>query len=82
MPLFLSDLNIGDKGIVNSVRATGEIRRRLLDVGLFKGTKFKIMRLAPLGDPIVIRVKGFDLSLRLEEANQTRVEKIGFTGDG
>jgi len=82
MPLFLSDLNIGDKGAIHSVKATGEIRRRLLDVGLFKGTKFKIMRLAPLGDPIVIRVKGFDLSLRLEEAKQIRVEKIGFTGDG
>ena len=82
MPLFLSDLNIGDKGAIYSVKATGEIRRRLLDVGLFKGTKFKIMRLAPLGDPIVIRVKGFDLSLRLEEAKQIRVEKIGFTGDG
>jgi ferrous iron transport protein B len=82
MPLFLSDLNIGDKGFIHSVKATGEIRRRLLDVGLFKGTKFKIMRLAPLGDPIVIRVKGFDLSLRLEEAKQIRVEKIGFTGDG
>jgi len=82
MPLFLSDLNIGDKGLIHSVKATGEIRRRLLDVGLFKGIKFKIMRLAPLGDPIVIRVKGFDLSLRLEEAKQIRVEKIGFTGDG
>ena len=82
MPLFLSDMNIGDKGSIHSVKAKGEIRRRLLDVGLFKGTKFKIMRLAPLGDPIIIRVKGFDLSLRMEEAKQIRVEKIGFTGDG
>lgn len=82
MSLFLSNLNIGDKGSIHSVKATGEIRRRLLDVGLFKGTKFKIMRLAPLGDPIIIRVKGFDLSLRLEEARQIRVEKIGHTGDG
>ena len=82
MPLFLSDLNIGDKGVIHSVKATGEIRRRLLDVGLFKGTKFKILRLAPLGDPIVIKVKGFDLSLRMEEAKQIRVEKTGYTGDG
>ena len=82
MPLFLSDMNIGDKGVINTVKATGEIRRRLLDVGLFKGTKFKILRIAPLGDPIVIRVKGFDLSLRIEEAKLIRVEKIGFKGDG
>ncbi len=82
MPHVLSDLNIGDKGVIHSVRAKGEIRRRLLDVGLFKGTKFKVLRLAPLGDPIVIRVKGFDLSLRLEEARQIRVEKTGYMGDG
>ncbi len=82
MPLVLSDLNIGDKGIIHSVKATGEIRRRLLDVGLFKGTKFKVLRLAPLGDPIVIKVKGFDLSLRMEEAKQIRVEKTGYLGDG
>jgi len=82
MPLVLSDLNIGDKGVVDSVKATGEIRRRLLDIGLFKGTKFKVLRFAPLGDPIVIRVKGFDLSLRMEEAKTIRVEKIGFRGDG
>ena len=82
MPIFLSDLNIGDKGVIHSVKATGEIRRRLLDVGLFKGTKFKILRLAPLGDPIIIKVKGFDLSLRMEEARQIVVEKTGFTGDG
>ncbi len=82
MPLVLSDLNIGDKGVINSIKATGEIRRRLLDIGLFKGTKFRVLRLAPLGDPIVIRVKGFDLSLRREEAKQIRVQKTGFKGDG
>lgn len=82
MPIFLADLNIGDKGVIHSVKAAGEVRRRLLDVGLFKGTKFKILRLAPLGDPIVIKIKGFDLSLRMEEARQIIVEKTGFTGDG
>jgi len=78
----LSRLNIGDKGIIRAVNATGEIRRRLLDMGLFPGIKFRVLRIAPLGDPIVIKVRGFDLSLRLEEASQIRVEKIGYTGDG
>lgn len=78
----LSLLNIGDKGIIRAVNATGEVRRRLLDMGLFPGIRFRVIRIAPLGDPIVIKVRGFDLSLRLEEAGQIRVEKIGHTGDG
>lgn len=82
MSIPLSQMNIGDKGIVRAVKATGEIRRRLLDMGLFTGIRFRVIRIAPLGDPIVIKVRGFDLSLRLEEASQIRVEKIGHTGDG
>ena len=78
----LSDLNIGDKGQIKAIKASGEIRRRLLDMGLCAGVKFKILRIAPLGDPIVIKIKGFDLSLRIEEANHVKVQKIGFKGDG
>ena len=78
----LSHLNIGDKGIIKAVNATGEIRRRLLDMGLFTGVRFRVIRIAPLGDPIVIKVRGFDISLRLEEASQILVERIGRTGDG
>ncbi len=81
MSIPLSKLNIGDKGFVKSVRAEGEIRRRLLDMGLFAGVRFKVIRIAPLGDPIVIKVRGFELSLRLEEAGQIHVEKIGHAGD-
>ena len=82
MDVYLSDLNIGDKGVVKLITATGEIRRRLLDMGLCKGAKFRILRIAPLGDPIVIKLKGFNLSLRMEEAGQITVQKIGFIGDG
>lgn len=68
MKLLLSDLNIGDSALVHDVKAKGEIKRRLLDMGLCRGTEFTVIRIAPLGDPIVIKVKGFDLSLRNEEA--------------
>lgn len=81
MSIPLSKMNIGDKGIVLSVKAKGEIRRRLLDTGLFAGIRFRVIRIAPLGDPIVIKVRGFELSLRLEEAGQIQVEKIGHMGD-
>lgn len=70
----LSDLNIGDRAIVSDVRARGEVKRRLLDMGLCRGVDFTVIRIAPLGDPIVIKIKGFDLSLRKEEAAFISVE--------
>jgi len=80
--LRLSDLEIGDKGEIISVKSQGEIRRRILDMGLVKGTRFKVLRQAPLGDPIEIFVKGFHLTLRKKEAAGVFVEKIGHVGDG
>jgi len=50
----LAQLNINDEGYITAITAKGEIRRRLLDMGIIKGVKFKVIRKAPLGDPIVI----------------------------
>ncbi len=84
MNRLLSDLNIGDKAIVRDVNAKGEVKRRLLDMGLCRGAEFKVIRIAPLGDPIVIKIKGFDLSLRKEEAAaitvETEILEDGFKG--
>lgn len=82
METNLAELNKNDKGLIISINVEGEIRRRLLDMGLVKGVKFKVLRKAPLGDPIEIFLKGFNLSLRIEEAKTILVEKIGFVGDG
>jgi ferrous iron transport protein B len=71
---LLSQLNIGESAFVSSVHAKGEIKRRLLDMGLCQGVGFTVIRIAPLGDPIVIKIKGFDLSLRREEAASISVE--------
>lgn len=68
MKVLLSQLNIGESAVVSSVKAKGEVKRRLLDMGLCRGVEFTVIRIAPLGDPIVIKIKGFDLSLRKEEA--------------
>ncbi len=78
----LSELKTGDKAEILSVKAAGEIRRRLLDMGVTKGLKIKVIRKAPLGDPIEINFKGCHLTLRLEEADQISVQKIGEIGDG
>ena len=72
--MLLSDLNIGDSAVVRDVEAKGEVKRRLLDMGLCRGAKFTVIRIAPLGDPIVIKIKGFDLSLRKEEAASITVD--------
>lgn len=74
MRRLLSELNIGESAVVRDVKAKGEIKRRLLDMGLCRGAVFSVSRIAPLGDPIVIKIKGFDLSLRIEEAASITVE--------
>ncbi|MEN8152745.1 MAG: ferrous iron transport protein B [Acidobacteriota bacterium] len=79
--MLLSEMNIGDKGEIYSIKAKGEIRRRILDMGLVKGVRFKVVRVAPLGDPIEIKLKGFLLSLRKEEARQILVNLKGYVGD-
>lgn len=82
MQTTLADLNPLDKGLITAILAEGEIRRRLLDMGLVRGSKFKVLRKAPLGDPIEIFIKRFNLSLRVEEAKTILVEKTGIIGDG
>ncbi len=68
-------LKNGESGQIIAVNAKGEIRRRLLDMGVVKGVPFSMIRKAPLGDPIEIRIKRFNLSLRREEAAQILIER-------
>ena len=79
--MLLSDLNVGDKAQVTGVLAESTVRRRILDMGLVKGTRFKVLRVAPLGDPIEIVFKGIYLTLRKNEAAGIQVEKVGEVGD-
>ncbi len=75
MPLkLLSELKRGDKGKIVRIGGGGTIRRRLLDMGLVSGSDIVMERVAPLGDPIEIKVKGYNLSLRKEEAASIQVE--------
>jgi ferrous iron transport protein A len=65
----LSDLKVGDSAEVAGIKAEQVVRRRIMDMGLIKGTSFKVLRVAPLGDPIEIYFKGLYLALRKNEAN-------------
>lgn len=74
----LSDLKIGKKGRILSLKA-GEksYRHRLMSMGLLPGTEFILARIAPLGDPIELLVRGFSLSLRKSEASILQIEEVG-----
>lgn len=66
-PLPLSELEPGQEATVLEVKAHGPIRRRLLEMGFIRGAQLKVEKLAPLGDPMELVIKGYHLSLRREE---------------
>ncbi|BCV21694.1 DtxR family transcriptional regulator [Moorella sp. Hama-1] len=72
----LSELTKGARGRVIKITATGEIRRRLLDMGVVPGTEVAVTGVAPLGDPIELKIKGYNLSLRKKEAAAIFVEQL------
>lgn len=72
----LSKIKVGDKVEVVKMNSSGEIRYRLLDMGLVKGVKLKILRVAPLGDPVEVEMNGFNISLRLNEAESILVKPV------
>ena len=64
----LSQLAVGQKAVVQEVLEHGFLSQRLLEMGIIRGTPIEVVRFAPLGDPIDIKVRGYHLSLRREEA--------------
>lgn len=77
MSICLADMQVGEIGKISGIRP-GEksYRQKLLAMGLTPGTEFKIVRYAPVGDPVEIKVRGFSLSLRKHEANALLVERV------
>jgi len=73
----LRDLKIGQTGVVVRVKGKGSIKQRMMDMGLVSGSEVKVIRVAPLGDPIEINLKGYNLSLRKSEAQDIVVEISG-----
>ena len=73
----LSEMGPKDKGTIVKVGGSGAIRRRLLDMGVVADSEVEVERVAPLGDPIAIKIKGYSLSLRKEEAANIQVKVSG-----
>ncbi len=74
--LTLKSLKPGERGAIVKISGGGSIRRRLLDMGATAGTEVKVERVAPLGDPIEIKIKGYNLTLRKEEAERISVTPL------
>jgi len=73
----LKDLKIGQTGVVVRIKGKGSIKQRMMDMGLVPGSEVKVIRVAPLGDPIEIILKGYNLSLRKSEAQDIEIETSG-----
>lgn len=72
----LADLRKGDRARIEGVGGAGGLVQRLLEMGLTAGTQVAVVRFAPLGDPMEVRVRGYLLSLRLADARSVRVTRI------
>lgn len=70
----LNHLKIGETGIVDYITAEGALKRHFLDMGITKGVPVTMERIAPFGDPIVVHLRGYSLSLRREEAKKIVLE--------
>ncbi len=70
----LGDVKVGDSSVIVKLHGEGALRRHLMDLGLIKGTTFTVVKVAPLGDPIEIKVRGYQLSIRKEEAAVIEVQ--------
>jgi ferrous iron transport protein A len=82
---FLNDARIGETLTVRRLHGDGALRRRIMDMGLTKGARVFVRKVAPLGDPVEVTVRGYELSIRKEDAQLIEVEETttapGTTGD-
>ncbi|MDY4588651.1 MAG: ferrous iron transport protein A [Oscillospiraceae bacterium] len=69
----LKDAKVGDTVTVKKINGEGALRRRIMDMGITKGVEIYVRKLAPLGDPIEIRVRGYELSLRKADAEMIEI---------
>ena len=73
---FLNEVPVGDTVKVVKLEGDGPTKRRIMDMGITKNTEIFVRKLAPLGDPIQINLRGYELSIRKEDAKNIGVEEI------
>ena len=74
--MTLRDLSVGERCRVKRLNGEGAVKRRIMDMGLTRGVEIYVRKLAPLGDPIEITVRGYELSVRKADAEMVEVEPL------
>ncbi len=74
--MTIDDLKIGQSGTISAVGGEGPLRLRFLDMGLIPGTRVTLQKVAPMGDPIQIRVRGYELTIRREDAKKIAIGEV------
>ena len=70
----LKDVKIGESAVIEKLHGEGALKRRIMDMGLTRGTQVYVRKVAPLGDPMELTVRGYELSLRKADAEMIEVE--------
>ena len=70
----LREVKIGESAFVVRIHGEGAIKRRIMDMGITKGARITVRKVAPLGDPVELTVRGYELSLRKADAERIEVE--------
>ena len=70
----LRDVKIGETAVIEKLHGEGPVKRRIMDMGLTKGTKVYVRKVAPLGDPMELTVRNYELSVRKADAEMIEVE--------
>lgn len=73
--LTLNDIKTGSSAVVTKIGSLGPLKRRLVDMGITSGVRIFVKKVAPLGDPIEIKLRGYELSIRRSEAKNIFVKK-------
>ena len=68
--MTIDDLKIGQSGVISQVGGEGPLRLRFLDMGLIPGTRVLLQKIAPMGDPVQIQLRGYELTIRREDARK------------
>lgn len=74
--MTLCDVPVGERARVKKLSGEGAIKRHIMDMGITKGVEVFVRKVAPLGDPLEVTVRGYELSLRKSEAENVLVERI------
>ena len=69
----LKEVKVGDTVVVSKLHGEGAVRRRIMDMGITKGTEIFVRKVAPLGDPIEVNLRGYELSLRKADAEMIEI---------